>query len=104
MADKAEFYELCMRLRREGFTVEDELIDEYEQELREEGRLQEDGSRDRWGRRDGVERGRRMASPRGVEHWQLQNTVGQIQAVFTLGDVDFNFICLNGTFDVNVKI
>ncbi len=26
------------------------------------------------------------------------------QAVFTLGDVDFNFICLNGTFDVDVKI
>ncbi len=26
------------------------------------------------------------------------------EAVFTLGDVDFNFICLNGTFDVDVKI
>ncbi len=29
-----------------------------------------------------------------------QETLG----VFTLGDVDFNFICLNGTFDVDVKI
>ncbi len=27
-----------------------------------------------------------------------------LEAVFTLGDVDFNFICLNGTFDVDVKI
>ncbi len=25
-------------------------------------------------------------------------------AVFTLGDIDFNFICLNSTFDVNIKI
>ncbi len=26
------------------------------------------------------------------------------KAVFTLGDIDFNFICLNGTFDIDVKI